>query len=142
MMRVEALVRRTPVTVSASTTIKQAAEVFAREKIGLLVVASSISPVKAEAVLSERDVVRAIAAGVQLTSQLDSISTKKLISVKRSDPVSKAVRLMMQNNIRHLVVENDDGTLFGVLSIRDFLREEKLLQGFLREESEDVHGMD
>lgn len=141
-MRVEALVRRTPVTISANATIRQAAEVFAREKIGLLVVASSISPVRAEAVISERDVVRAVAKGTQLSAQLDSIATKKLVSVKRSDRPSKAVRLMMERGIRHLVVENDDGTLFGVLSIRDFFRENKLLQSFLRDEAEDVHGID
>ncbi len=141
-MRVEALVRRNPVTISANATIRQAAEVFAREKIGLLVVASSVSPVKAEAVISERDVVRAVAKGTQLNAQLESISTKRLVSVKRSDRPSKAVRLMMERGIRHLVVENDDGTLFGVLSIRDFFRENKLLQGFLKEEAEDVHGID
>lgn len=141
-MRVEALVRGTPVTISPGATIRQAAEVFAREKIGLLVVAASVSPVKAQAVISERDVVRAVATGTALTAKLETISTKKLISVKRSDRASKAVRLMMDNAIRHLVVENDDGTLFGVLSIRDFFREAKLLQSFLREESEEVHGVD
>ena len=141
-MRVEALIRRPPVTVSGNATIKQAAEVFAREKIGLLVVASSISPVKALAVVSERDVVRAVAAGTSLGAKLESVATKKLVSVKRSDMPSKAVRLMMENGIRHLVVENDDGTLFGVLSIRDFFRESKLLQAFLREEAETVHGID
>jgi len=141
-VRVEALVRRAPVTIGSSATIKQAAEVFAREKVGLLVVASKASPVEAEAVISERDIVRAMAAGTSLAQQLDTISTKKLISVKRSDPLSKAARLMVDNNIRHLLVENDDGTLFGVLSIRDFLREQKLLQSFLREETEAAQGID
>jgi len=141
-MRVEALVKRSPVTISSGATIRQAAEVFAREKIGLLVVADSVSPVKAEAVISERDVVRAVAKGTALGAQLETISSKKLVSVKRSDRASKAVRLMMENGIRHLVVENDDGTLFGVVSIRDFLREAKLLQTFLREEAEEVHGVD
>lgn len=141
-MRVEALVRRSPVTIGSSATIRQAAEVFVREKVGLLVVATSTSPVKAEAVLSERDIVRAMAAGASPTKQLDEISTKTLVAVRRSDPLSKAARLMMDKNIRHLLVENDDGTLFGVLSIRDFLREQKLLQAFLDEESREFHGID
>jgi signal-transduction protein with cAMP-binding, CBS, and nucleotidyltransferase domain len=141
-MRVEALVKRTPVTISPGATIRQAAEVFAREKIGLLVVADSVSPVKAQAVISERDVVRAVAKGTALTAQLESISTKKLVSVRRSDRASRAVQLMMENGIRHLVVENDNGTLFGVLSIRDFFRESKLLQSFLREEDQEIHGGD
>lgn len=70
------------------------------------------------------------------------MATKKLVSVRRSDRPSKAVRLMMDNGIRHLVVENDDGTLFGVLSIRDFFRETKLLHSFLKDEGEEVHGVD
>lgn len=141
-MRIEALVKRSPVTISSGATIRQAAEVFTREKIGLLVVAGSESPVKAEAVISERDIVRAVAKGTPLAGQLDTIATKKLISVKRSDRASKAVRLMIENGIRHIVVENDDGTLFGVVSIRDFFREAKLLQSFLKEEEEEVHGGD
>ncbi|MDG6900423.1 MAG: CBS domain-containing protein [Nitrososphaerota archaeon] len=141
-MRVEALVKRQPVTISPSTTIRQAAEVFAREKIGLLVVASNVSPVKALAVISERDIVRAVAKGTPLTGQLDGIATKKLVSVKRSDRPSKAVSLMMDHGIRHLVVENDDGTLFGVISIRDFFRETKLLRSFMEEDAEEVHGVD
>jgi CBS domain-containing protein len=141
-MRVEALIKRKPVTISSNSTIKQAAEVFTREKIGLLVVASSISPVKAVAVISERDVVRAVAAGTQLSNPLQSIATTKLVSVKRGDRPSKAIRLMMENGIRHLIVENDDGTLFGVISIRDFFREQKLLQSLMKDEDEDVHGVD
>jgi signal-transduction protein with cAMP-binding, CBS, and nucleotidyltransferase domain len=141
-MRSEALIRRSPITISSRTTIKQAAEVFAREKIGLLVVAQSTTPVKAQAVVSERDIVRAVAAGHPLTNTVDSISTKAIVSVRRSDPVSKAVRLMLENNIRHLIVENYDGTLFGVLSIRDVLREKTLLEGLLREEATEVHGGD
>jgi len=141
-MRVEALIHRSPVTISSSATIKQAAEVFVREGIGLLVIASSLNPVRAEAVLSERDVVRAVAAGMAAGTSLGAISSKKLVRIKRSEPLSRAVWLMMQNHIRHLVVENDDGTLFGVLSIRDFFFESRLLESFIKEESLEIHGGD
>ena len=141
-MRVEALVKRKPVTIGSDATIRRAAEMFAKEKIGLLVVAPSVSPAAAQAVVSERDIVRAVAKGAPLTDPLDVVSTKKVVSVKRSDPPSKAVRLMMDHGIRHLVVVNDDGTLFGVISIRDFFREARLLQSFLKDEAEEVHGVD
>ncbi|MDG6898245.1 MAG: CBS domain-containing protein [Nitrososphaerota archaeon] len=141
-MRVEALIKRKPVTIGANSTIRQAAEVFTREKIGLLVVASSISPVRAEAVISERDVVRAVASGTPLSSPLLTVATKTLVSVRRSDRPSKAVKLMMEKGIRHLIVENDDGSLFGVLSIRDLFREQKLLQSFMKDEMDDSHGTD
>src|SRR2546422_11066819 len=141
-MRVEALIHRSPVTISSSATIKQAAEVFVREGIGLLVIASSLNPVRAEAVLAERDVVRGVAGGMTAGTSLGAISSKKLVRIKRSEPLSRAVWLMMQNHIRHLVVENDDGTLFGVLSIRDFFFESRLLESFMKEESPEIHGGD
>lgn len=115
---------------------------FAKEGIGLLIVASPASPAKAEAVVSERDVVRAVAKGAQLGAPLDSIATRELVSIRRSDPPSKAARLMMDKGIRHLVVENEDGSLFGVLSIRDFFREERLLQSFIKDEGDASHGTD
>ena len=141
-MRVEALVKREPITIGPGATIKQAAEVFAREKIGLLVVAQAVTPVKPRAVLSERDVVRAVAKGTPLTARIESVATKRLISVRRSDSPSAAAKLMMENGIRHLVVVNDDGTLFGVLSIRDFFREAKLLGSLMRGDAEEAHGVD
>lgn len=141
-MRVEALVRRRPVTIRPGATIKDAAELFVREKVGLIAVCPPAGPARAEAVVSERDVVRAVAAGTDLGSPLEAVSSKKVFSVRRSDRPSKAAKLMMEMGVRHLVVENDDGTLFGVLSIRDFFSEERLLKGFLRDEAQDSNGTD
>ena len=141
-MRIEALVKRKPVTISPGATIRQAAEVFAREMIGLLVGVPSISPARAQGVISERVIVRAVAKGTPLSGRLEEVATKKLVSVNRSDGLSKAVRLMMDHSIRHLVVENDDGTLFGVISIRDFFRETRLLSTLMTDEAEEVHGVD
>src|SRR3989442_13281712 len=100
-MRVEALIHRSPVTISSSATIKQAAEVFVREGIGLLVIASSLNPVRAEAVLSERDVVRAVAAGVAPGTSLGGLSAKKIVRVKKAEPLSRGVWVMMQKHIRY-----------------------------------------
>ena len=140
-MRVEALVRRQPITIGPSATLQQAARVLVQEQIGILVVTSPRTGGRAEAVLSERDLVRAVATGTKLTSRLGSVATKKLVRVKRSERPSKAVKLMMENGIRHLVVDNDDGTLFGVLSIRDFFREKRLLESFAKEDASDVPEM-
>src|SRR2546428_11965240 len=103
-MRVEVLIHRSPVTISSSATIKQAAEVFVREGIGLLVIASSLNPVRAEAVLSERDVVRAVAAGVGAGTPLRALSSKKVVRVKRVEPLSRGGWVMMQKNIKQLFV--------------------------------------
>src|SRR2546428_1061818 len=108
-MRVEALIHRSPVTISSSATVKQAAEVFVREGIGLLVIAASVSPVRAEAVLSERDVVRAVAAGVGGTPPLGALSTQKLVRIKKAQPLSRGGWLLMPKHTQPLLCEKDEG---------------------------------
>ena len=112
-----------------------------REKIGILVVTSQRHGGRAEALLSERDPVKAVVAGAKLNGPLGPFATKTLVRVNRSERASKAVKLMRESGIRHLVVDNDEGTIFGVLSIRDLFRDKRLLESFAKEDS-DVPDMD
>src|SRR2546427_12934496 len=106
-MRVEALIHRSPVTISSSATIKQAAEVFVREGIGLLVIAASVSPVRAEAVLSERDVVRAVAGGVAAAPALRARCTEEIVGRKGAGPPSRGGLPRPQKPIMDPTVQND-----------------------------------
>lgn len=137
-MRIESLVKTPPVTLRSGASLKDAAQLFAKHKIGLLVITSPSDPKKPDGVISERDVVRAIAGGKSLSDSVDSVATKKLVTVLRSDPLSKALKQMLSHNIRHLVVENYDGSLYGVVSVRDFLRERKILEELMKEEAKNL----
>ncbi len=141
-MRLEALVKRTPITVKSGASIKDAAKLFAKHEIGLLVVTSREDPKRPEGVVSERDVVRAIANGKSVNDSVDSIATRELVTVQRSDSLSKALKKMLDHNIRHLVVENFDGTLYGVVSVRDFLRERKIFEELIKEEAKNSYATD
>jgi CBS-domain-containing membrane protein len=48
--------------------------------------------------------------------------TASLITIKEDSPVTGALALMRQFNIRHLPVVNDKGELTGIISIRDIAR--------------------
>ena len=122
-MRVEALIRRTPVTISPSATIRQAAEVFAREKIGLLVVATSVSPVKAKAVISERDVVRAVnrLGAAALDQTVSSIMSAEVLTCAPSDTLESLMVTMTEHRVRHIPVVAD-GVLAGIVSIGDVVK--------------------
>ncbi len=50
------------------------------------------------------------------------IMGKKLITVRDIDTLAMAHRLMKENRIRHLPVEDDEGEVIGVLSQRDIMR--------------------
>jgi len=140
-LRLEALVRRTPIVIESGAPIKEAARLLAHHKIGLLVVTSR-GERRPEGVVSERDVVKAIASGKSSGDPVDSIATKKVVTVRRSDSLSKALKKMLEHDIRHLVVENYDGTLYGVVSVRDFLREKKIFEELIKEEAKTNYATD
>ncbi len=78
---------------------------------------------KIAGVVSERDVMRAVASGADLNAPVISIASRQVITINEDDDIYKAAELMHGNNIRHLVVVGKDGSLKGVISIRDVVGE-------------------
>jgi CBS domain-containing protein len=60
-----------------------------------------------------------------LSTPVEAFMSTRLISIRSDEDVIKAADLMINHNIRHLVVVNPDGSLLGMVSIRDVLRELK-----------------
>ncbi len=48
--------------------------------------------------------------------------SREVITVKPDDPLVVAVAKMVEANVRHLPVVNDNGTPIGMLSVRDVLK--------------------
>jgi len=88
-----------------------------------LVVVNPSEGGKPVAVISERDVVKALAMKMPLSTPVEAFMSTRLISIRSDEDVAKAADLMINHNIRHLVVVNPDGSLLGMVSIRDVLRE-------------------
>ena len=60
-----------------------------------------------------------------LSTPVEAFMSTRLITIRPDEDVAKAADLMINHNIRHLVVVNPDGSLLGMVSIRDVLRELK-----------------
>jgi CBS domain-containing protein len=118
-MKVRALASRPPVTARPDISIKEAAAVMARRRIGLLVLVEGDG---IYGVVSERDIVRAVAGGVDMGRPVALIATRDVVTVDADAPVAEAARLMYSRGIRHLVV-TEGGRLYGVLSVRDLIGE-------------------
>ncbi|TRM85627.1 histidine kinase, partial [Sulfolobus sp. A20-N-G8] len=84
-----------------------------------VIITSDAKPI---GIVTERDIVRAVADGLSYDSPIETIMTKGLIMVTPDKDVTEALLIMYQNNIRHLVVINEKGNLLGVVSIRDVAR--------------------
>lgn len=113
---VRTLMRWPVATVSGATSLAQVAEALATDEVGALAVVDHDSMI---GVISERDVVRQVAAGADLehTRASDMMSTDP-VTVQPGDALSHAAQLMMEADVRHLPVL-DKGEVAGFLSIRD-----------------------
>lgn len=129
-MNAETIARKPPVTVSTKTTLKEVAKTLAEKKVGIVVVVDEKAPDVPLGVISERDIVRAIATGVDLNTPAERYMTTPVITVETSEPLWKVADVMRSHNIRHVVVTRN-GKLYGVISIRDLIGEESTLRGLV-----------
>lgn len=102
-------------------TLADAITVMAKHKIGAVVVCDEKKAIKG--ILSERDVVRAIAAegADALWKPISEIMTIKVKVCNESHTINQVMETMTQGRFRHLPVEKD-GHLHGIVSIGDVVK--------------------
>jgi CBS domain-containing protein len=106
------------ITDSPTDTLRSAAEHMWRQQTGSLMV---MEDDKLVGVITERDILKAAAHGRDInTTTVGEAMTRNLITVRSSEPVRDAARLMARHWIRHLPVVDDDQVV-GVLSQRDIV---------------------
>jgi len=118
---------RPPITITPDKTLEEAVELLSKHDVGILVVVDRENPRKPIGVLSERDVVRDLAWKAPLTVTVREIaSTAGLIYVYVDEPLDEAAKKMEKHGVRHVLVLERSGDLYGVISIRDLLKHCKL----------------
>jgi CBS domain-containing protein len=127
-MKVGDLIRTAAITVEPEASLMDAAKLMSTHRIGILVVVDPLDKAKMVGVLSERDIVTAVAKGGSIYSPIENLMTKQLISIPKAASIDEAAMTMSKFSVRHLVVVDDSGKLFGVVSVRDIISEEKILK--------------
>jgi Predicted signal-transduction protein containing cAMP-binding and CBS domains len=112
---------REVVTVSPTMTTEEAARHLAEHRIGAVIV-TGVSG-KISGILSERDIVRAMAAkgAAALSAPISSIMTANVVTCSEEHTVNQVMELMTNGRFRHLPVEKA-GRLVGIISIGDVVR--------------------
>ena len=123
-MTVAALLRdkgRSVITTSATTSIAGAVDTLVKHKIGALVVIDETDRIAG--IMSERDIVRAIAArGADvLNASIADAMTRAVVTCTESDTVDEVMARMTRGRFRHLPVV-EDGNLVGIVSIGDVVK--------------------
>jgi CBS domain-containing protein len=107
-------------TVKPDATLAEVAAVLSGRRIGAVVV---MDGEKVGGILSERDIVRALAAegAAALERRARDYMTSKVMTCRLQDPIADVMQRMTAGRFRHLpVVEN--GRLVGIVSIGDVVK--------------------
>lgn len=107
-------------TIAPSATLREAARVLHNSSIGALVAAGEHELV---GVLTERDVIDAVARGVNLdVARVQDHLSSPIMSVRPEDTILDVALQMLDAGTRHLPVVDDLGRPQGMVSLRDLLR--------------------
>ncbi len=106
------------VSIAPTASVRAAAAAIVEQSIGLLVIGATDDVL---GVVSERDIVRAVAQGRDLdTTSVVDIGSRQLVWIDAHDSIGEAAVEMMKDYVRHALVRDEQG-LVGVLSMRDVL---------------------
>jgi CBS domain-containing protein len=116
---VKDIMTKNVITVTADTTIFEAADLMNSKGIGCLLVVQDGVPV---GIVTERDFVRRIVAkNLPYSVKVSEIMTKNLVTVDPDMSLKDAARLMSINKIRRLPVLKQN-KLVGIVVASDFVR--------------------
>jgi len=118
MVEVRGILVRPPVTVSPSTTIRDAAREMERQGVGALLI---VEDDRLTGIVTDRDILlRGVARDVPSDARIDALMTTEVITIPAGVDVERAYELFRDHAFRRLPVV-DGRRLVGLLSVDDLL---------------------
>jgi CBS domain-containing protein len=130
-MRISEIMTEAAVVDSPGDTLEAAARKMWEQQTGSLLVLDGQDLL---GIITERDVLKAVATGTPMDTPVSDVMTKELITVEPGTSLRDAAAIMTEKWIRHLPVL-EGGRLLGIVSQRDL---SGVLAGALNE-PEDLH---
>ena len=112
---------RDVIAIASDATLSEAARLLAHKRIGAVVVRDAAGNL--EGILSERDVVRAVADGSvsALARPVSAYMTRAVATCSESDTIQDLMEMMTVGRFRHVPVL-DNGMITGIVSIGDVVK--------------------
>ncbi|MBO9464889.1 CBS domain-containing protein [Tropicibacter sp. R15_0] len=108
-------------TVKPGTPVSEAAQLLAEKRIGTVVISETGKT--ADGILSERDIVRELAAkgAACLSANVDDYMTRDLVTCTRAEMSETVLAKMTEGRFRHMPVV-EDGELVGLITLGDVVK--------------------
>jgi CBS domain-containing protein len=121
-MKIEEIMAENPVTCMPDTSIRQAAQWMVEGDCGALPVVDSDN--KPVGVITDRDITcRIVAQGKDpYAMHVEDAMTHSTATVFKDTTVEDCMELMEENQVRRMVVLDDDGTVCGMVAQADLAR--------------------
>jgi len=122
-LRVSEIMNRNLITVTPEDTVFKAAKLMSEHNIGSVVV---MKGGELKGIVTERDLISRYIAKKDGRRPEDvkvrEVMTDKPVTIRDNVDIDEAARLMVDRNVRRLIVVNSDGKVVGIVSSRDILK--------------------
>ncbi len=111
------------VAVTPETTVIEAIRKMEKAGVGAVIVLDENNRV--QGTFTERDVMLRIVLGSRdpETTEMEEVMTTGVVTIQPDSDANEAVRKMWDNQIRHLPVVQQDGTVKGIVEVQDLFHE-------------------
>ena len=125
-------------TIEESASVQELALKMKDKNISSLMVVDSLG--KSKGLVTERDLIRKVCVKDICTSQvvIKEIMSLPLITINQNESPSTAIDLMLQHNIRHLLVVSDNTQInepVGIVTPRDLTRYQEFTRDYDNKEN-------
>ena len=120
------MMSKTLETIQEMASVQEAAKKMKEKGISSLVAVDADG--KPQGLITERDLVRKVCVNdkpVSVVTNKEIMSSSPLITIKASSSVSKAADMMLQYNVRHLLIIDNADKPLGIITPLDFTRYQK-----------------
>ncbi len=108
-------------TVTPDQSVKELLALLSQHKVGALVVSNDGTTIVG--IVSERDIVRALATGESIMAEpVSSIMTSEVFVSPMHANIDELMTVMTTQRIRHIPITADSGELVGIVSIGDLVK--------------------
>jgi CBS domain-containing protein len=113
------------VNINDNPSALDVAKLMEKYRIGsVVVVEGNNNNNKPVGIITERDIIKKVSAQNKIADQIAAgdIMSSPLVMIKSIDSIDTAADAMAKNNVKRLVVVEQDGSMIGILSVSDIAK--------------------